>query len=365
MTLLHRVSIGTVMSVLVYAASAQSTAFTYQGMLQDAGAPANGTYDVRLRLWDALSSGQQLGTTLCADNVPVANGQLSVTVDFGQQFGTPGGRFLELEVRRDTGLNCANLSGFTLLGPRQLITATPIANHAKSAFSLDGPDGSRPNAVFVDNAGKVGIGTLAPTHVVHVMNAQPTLALQDSDSAGSTGGQQVGFVSFRDSGSVERAWVGFGSPGDPDFSIVAARPGGDIVLSNLGGGNVGIGTPAPLATLDVRGDIRLGSSGQFFAVSGSSNFQIIQGVVAANGGVRSGSGFTVSHPGVGSYTITFGTPFVSAPAVTVTLRSNIFPANRTAVTGTELSNQLIRIGTGTLGGVLEDQEFSFIAIGPR
>jgi hypothetical protein len=38
---------------------AQSTAFTYQGRLQDGGAPANGSYDFQFTLWDALSGGTQ------------------------------------------------------------------------------------------------------------------------------------------------------------------------------------------------------------------------------------------------------------------------------------------------------------------
>ena len=365
MTLLHRVALGAVMSVLSCVASAQSTAFTYQGTLQDAGAPANGTYDVRLRLWDALSNGQQLGTTLCADNVPVANGQLSVAVDFGQQFATTGGRFLELEVRRDTGLNCANLTGFTLLGPRQAITATPIANHAKSAFSLDGSDGTRPSAVFVDNAGKVGIGTLTPTHTVHLASAEPTLALQDTDSSGSSGGQQVGYVSYRDSANSERGWIGYGSPGDPDLSIVNARPSGDIVMSTFGGGKVGLGTPTPLATLDVRGDIRLGSSGQLFAAGGQSNFRIMQGFVSGGGGIVSGTGFTVSRLSAGVYDITFSQAFINVPILNITIRSDLVPPRHIATTSRSTSTQVVRVMIGTLSGVSDDQDFAFTAVGQR
>ena len=35
---------------------AQSTAFTYQGRLQDGGTNANGTYDFQFTLWDSLAT---------------------------------------------------------------------------------------------------------------------------------------------------------------------------------------------------------------------------------------------------------------------------------------------------------------------
>lgn len=248
-------------------ASAQPTAITYQGDLREGGTPANGLHDFRFRLFDAATGGATVGAQVCADNVAVDNGVFTTVIDFGQQFATAAGRFLEIEVRDDTGLSCSNAGGFVILSPRQRLTAAPFATHAgtaslafaaNAAFTLSAPDGSPAAAVFVDNAGKVGVGTTAPTHTVHVANAEPTLALQDTDSAGTSGGQQVGYISYRDSGNVERAWVGYGSPGDPDFSIVNARPGGDIVLNAFGGGRVGIGITAPTATLHVAGNATIG-----------------------------------------------------------------------------------------------------------
>lgn len=67
-----------------------STAFTYQGRMQDGGAPADGLHDFRFRLFDAASGGTQVGDTLCFDEVDVINGLFSVQLDFGQQFETTG-----------------------------------------------------------------------------------------------------------------------------------------------------------------------------------------------------------------------------------------------------------------------------------
>ncbi len=48
------------------------TAFTYQGELTVDGAPAQGLHDLRFRLYDFV--GTQVGSTLCAGNVPAAGG---------------------------------------------------------------------------------------------------------------------------------------------------------------------------------------------------------------------------------------------------------------------------------------------------
>ena len=59
-------------------ARAQSTAFTYQGSLDDAGAPTSGLHDFRFRLFDVASGGSPLGSTLCVDNVNVVEGVFTV-----------------------------------------------------------------------------------------------------------------------------------------------------------------------------------------------------------------------------------------------------------------------------------------------
>src|ERR1035441_1766216 len=53
---------------------AQGTAFTYQGRLLDTGSPANGNYDMRFYLRDALSAGNPVGATNTVAPVAVSNG---------------------------------------------------------------------------------------------------------------------------------------------------------------------------------------------------------------------------------------------------------------------------------------------------
>ena len=58
----------------VYTSKAQSTAFTYQGRLEDDGRRANGPYDFRFVLYDAASGGSQVGSMLTNNAVAVSNG---------------------------------------------------------------------------------------------------------------------------------------------------------------------------------------------------------------------------------------------------------------------------------------------------
>ena len=109
----------TVLVLSALGASAQGTAFTYQGRLNNGGYPANGSYDLTFALFDAVSGPAQVGTTLTKSPTAVSNGLFTVTLDFGNQF--PGAaRWLEIGVRTNGG-------GFTALAPRQALTSAPYA----------------------------------------------------------------------------------------------------------------------------------------------------------------------------------------------------------------------------------------------
>ena len=337
-------------------ACAQSTVFTYQGLLDDAGAPTSGLHDFRFRLFDAASGGVQIGSTLCVDNVNVTAGVFTVSLDFGQQYATTAQRHLEIEVRRDTGLSCANAAGFVVMAPRQELTATPMSSHANSAFALDAPDGSPTSAVFVDDSGNVGIGTTTPTARLDVRGGAMLV---------ENVGDQADLLWL----ASERSWV---------FRQQGTGATTALKLESLGGGGnknfivqtdgfMGVGTTSPAAKLDVRGDIRFGSSGQFRAAAGVENLRLLRGTIDGNGSIIAGTGFSSQRISEGFYAITFSTPFASVPTVTASAVQPWAQTMRwaTVTDGGWLTASGMRISIHTGSASTTDSDWSFCVIGPR
>ncbi len=130
----------TLFSIAKIDAAPAPTAFTYQGKLTDGSQPATGVYEMQFTLHDAATGGAVIGNPSSFPAVSVNGGTFNVTLDYGAQtFGT-GARWLEISVRA-AGVQEPLVS----LAPRQLLTATPLADHAHRANS----------AATADSAGSV------------------------------------------------------------------------------------------------------------------------------------------------------------------------------------------------------------------
>ena len=103
-------------------AFALSNTFTYQGSLQDAGAAANGNYDLQFSL--QTQAGVPVGTALLRDDVVVSQGVFTVELDFGSSI-TSGDFQLQIGVRPG-----ASSGAFTALSPATRIHPTPQAQVA-------------------------------------------------------------------------------------------------------------------------------------------------------------------------------------------------------------------------------------------
>jgi hypothetical protein len=157
-------------------ANAQTTIFSYQGKLTDAGNPANGNYDLQFKLFDTVTvgTGTQQGATLVRNPVVVSAGIFTVTLDFGANVFNGIDRFLEIGVRQAGSGN-----PYTTLAPRQPITSSPYAIQTLNAQQL----GGLPASGFVQNTTTAQAGAnfnVGGTGTVGSLNINNTLSLLGS-----------------------------------------------------------------------------------------------------------------------------------------------------------------------------------------
>lgn len=107
---------------------------TYQGRLDDGGAPANGLFDVRFNFYTTQLSTALRGT-YTAPSVPVTDGLFTVEIPYfsiaGVTFDTD--RYFDVAVRR------IDAPAFATLAPRQQVAVAPLARVALNAPA--GPQG--------------------------------------------------------------------------------------------------------------------------------------------------------------------------------------------------------------------------------
>lgn len=249
-----------------------STAFTYQGVLVLSGNPVNGTADFQFTLWDALSGGAQVGGPFAVNAVAVANGQFTLSIDFGSNVFNGQARWLQIAARSPAGGGA-----FTTLSPRQPITAVPYCLQARG--------------MFVDTLSNVGIGTTAPSNRLSVSgNANFTgnvgigttspgekLTVAGSMEIGTNSGdyQHLRIGGGNSNGFLYGSYPHFGDGIHMGYNYYADASGGNQIVHSDGGtsrlslgyGTAVIATGAPFAgepvnrlVVDQNGHIGIGTT---------------------------------------------------------------------------------------------------------
>jgi len=235
---------------------------TYQGQLKLQGNPVNGLVDLRIGIWDKISNGSLLSES-SYDAVEVVNGLFTVDLLADPQVFDTKPKFLEIEVRSPH--DPTDTQAFSLLEPRQPIRPVPYAlralNDVADGHSLDAVDGSPTNAVFVDAAGNVGVGTTIPVGDLHVRGKTPLGQLVVTPSVADSSAQvlitentsaSLGAMMRYDGAANQWQVLGLSR----DANNVPIENGPHLVVGR-DNGRVGIGTAAPAEPLHVAGNVRL------------------------------------------------------------------------------------------------------------
>lgn len=309
----------------------QGTAFTYQGQLQDGGAPASGAYDFQLILYDAAVGGSQVGPIVMLENVVVTGGLFTVALDFGTAFGGSK-RWLDIGVRPG-----ASGGLFTPLAPRQELSAAPAAQWSAAA-PWAGVAGKP--AGFADDTDNDTLGGLVcNNNQIAKRIAGAWACAADANSGGTVtqvaSGSGLTGGPITTSGTLAVSFAGSGGAGtvarsDHDHlaqSWTGASFTGLQVASTAVGG-IGIQGQAEEATGSGRGVAGLSS-----AASGAGVFGEALSTTGANAGVR---GEASSPSGYGVYGIGLSTTgsAVGVRAVTNSSQGYGVYANAAAATGT-------------------------------
>jgi len=295
--------------LLCASAYSQTTAFTYQGRLADAAGPLSGHYDFEFKLYDASGNHLPVGSPITVPKIDVlvTDGVFSVELDFGACPTCFNGenRFLDISVRPTGG------GAYTPLSPRQPVTSNPYAIKSKNATSADGLSLTCVSCVtssqIASVSGSAVTGTIPVASVppnsgnyIQNQNASPQAGNFNISGNGIVGGSlsvgtitsgirmdvagrsrfrqdigysattnTAGFWLFQNASGQDRAFVGMRD--DNGVGFFGNNGGGWSLVMNTQTGNVGIGTDAPTAKLDVAGNVKVNGTVDATAFSGNGS----------------------------------------------------------------------------------------------
>jgi hypothetical protein len=229
--------------------------FTYQGYLRQGGAPLNNpSQSMRFRIFDALTGGTMLWDS-GALTVNVSNGLFTVQLNPPVSVWTGADRFLEIQV------------GATTLSPRVRIGSTPYANTA-TLLNMFQSGTTNPDRMVITHSpafSNWGLQYRDSDDSFHFLNNGATVlrvGLAGPTALQIPAGAGAGRVLTSDA-SGNASWQPL-----PPSATVWAVSGTNIYNTNTG--NVGIGTTAPAARLDIlggnwdtastEGDLRIGDA---------------------------------------------------------------------------------------------------------
>ncbi|MGA1871873.1 MAG: tail fiber domain-containing protein [bacterium] len=250
-----------VMSVVSFSVWAVPPFINYEGKLTDlAGSPMNGTYEMIFYLYDMETNGTALWSE--QQSITIADGIFNVRLGAVQPF--PAEVFDNNELYLDVTIKKSETEPFEILSPRYRLLSNAFAIKAQDAdmvdgkhaselaigdgHSLDAADSEPTDALYVDDEGKVGIGTSNPFGILEIASSiiRPFLRMSNPGDGG---------VSWNMYSTNSTYSQGAGK------LLIHNDVVGNVTIFDQNG-NVGIGTTSP-------GSYKLNVAGTAYCTSGS------------------------------------------------------------------------------------------------
>lgn len=268
--------------------------FTYQGVLKDAGAGANGLFDVRLRFFSSPISQDPAVGEAVAFGVPIQSGV------FTARFSPPEVVFGEgLQRWVDVSVKGPGDADFVVVGGRERVTTSPYANFATLARTAELAEVAN-TAVTV----KWGSITQVPTNVANAFSpfaAAAGNAIVNTNTGNVLIGTANGTSKLTVNGTIESTTGGVKFPDDTVQTTAATTSvvGSRSVLITLGdiapGAQLSVGFSMPGSSF-VNTDVVVVSPSDILPSGVGILYARVSGVAAATIVVRNFSGSTVTIP---------------------------------------------------------------------
>ncbi|MBP7602247.1 MAG: tail fiber domain-containing protein [Thermoflexales bacterium] len=238
------------------------SAFTYQGQLRKNGAPVNATCNASFALFDAVTGGNQVGSTVTSSTLQVANGLFTLPLDFGWNLN---GEARWLETAIGCGEAQSTLTPRTALRPAPYALALPGLRTVPGNPDLDGfPTMNLMGGVF---SGTISNTISASSYNSAIGGGQSNRI--DNDSYNSVIGG--GWLNRIDNDSI-RSVIGGGYSNRIDNSSTA---------SAIGGGQSNLIDNASNKSAIGGGQSNRIDNGSEFGVIGGGGFNVITSAVRA------------------------------------------------------------------------------------
>jgi hypothetical protein len=302
-----------------------SSAFTYQGQLTQTGTPITGPCDLQFSLFDAATSGTQLGSTQTLSAVSVTNGLFTVALNDSAQFGASAfagsDRWLQIAVRCPAGSG-----SYSTLSSRQQLTAAPYALYAPTAGSAAGLSCSG-----CVTSGALATGAVTGSAIASGTIQQSKLGFTPGTVTSITAGTGLNGGTITTTGTISNTGV-LSLAASPPLAVSGAQSPTVSLTTPLGVTYGGTGGATAAAARSSLGAAASGANTDITALLGFTGSNVALGQSALQANTSGTNNIAVGQDALGSNTTGFYNTAVGFDALQ--MNTTTFDATKCTALGT-------------------------------